>query len=115
MNDDEWMWTHRPSLRGDMTKVGNTHRHLKPTLVKIPPYARFVVPFAGRSIANTTRSMSGFCHPLRHDTKQTGPSEPVFVSTHKEPLTNEAGSSAGDDVDCGWLVSARSVPLPRSR
>lgn len=45
MNEDEW--TRRfihPYV--DFKKAADTHGHLRPTLVKVPPYSTFVVPFA---------------------------------------------------------------------
>lgn len=45
MNDDEWMRRFVHPYAG-LPKVEGTHGHLKPTLVRISPYATFVVPFA---------------------------------------------------------------------
>jgi hypothetical protein len=45
MNDDEWTRRFVHPYAG-IKKADETHGHLKPTLVKIPPYATFVVPFA---------------------------------------------------------------------
>ncbi|CAJ6802811.1 AAA ATPase [Burkholderia pseudomallei] len=40
-------WTRRfVHPYADIKKAKDTHGHLKPTLVKVPPYATFVVPFA---------------------------------------------------------------------
>lgn len=45
MNDDEWTRRFVHPYAG-IKKAAETHGHLKPTSVKIPPYATFVVPFA---------------------------------------------------------------------
>lgn len=45
MNDAEWSRRFVHPYAG-INKAEGTHGHLKPTLVKIPPYATFVVPFA---------------------------------------------------------------------
>jgi hypothetical protein len=45
MNDAEWTRRFIHPYAG-IKKAEATHGHLKPTLVKIPPYATFVVPFA---------------------------------------------------------------------
>lgn len=45
MNEEEWT---RRFLHpyAELKKAAETHGHLKPTSVKVPPYATFVVPFA---------------------------------------------------------------------
>ncbi len=45
MNDAEWTRRFVHPYAG-IKKAAGTHGHLKPTTVKIPPYATFVVPFA---------------------------------------------------------------------
>ena len=45
MNDDEWSRRFVHPYAG-IKKAEETHGHLKPTVVKVPPYATFVVPFA---------------------------------------------------------------------
>ena len=45
MNDEEWSRRFVHPYAG-IKKAEETHGHLKPTLVKIPSYATFVVPFA---------------------------------------------------------------------
>ncbi|WP_049105279.1 hypothetical protein, partial [Burkholderia cenocepacia] len=45
MNDEEWARRFVHPYAG-IKKAEETHGHLKPTLVKIPSYATFVVPFA---------------------------------------------------------------------
>ncbi|WP_083965572.1 AAA family ATPase [Dokdonella koreensis] len=45
MNDEEWSRRFVHPYAG-IKKADDTHGHLKPTLVKIPSYATFVVPFA---------------------------------------------------------------------
>ena len=45
MNEEEWSRRFVHPYAG-IKKADTTHGHLKPTLVKIPPYATFVVPFA---------------------------------------------------------------------
>lgn len=45
MNEEEWSRLFVHPYAG-IKKAEETHGHLKPTLVKIPPYATFVVPFA---------------------------------------------------------------------
>lgn len=54
MNDTEWTRRFVHPYAG-IKKATGTHGHLKPTTVKIPPYATFVVPFAWmlRSEQNT--------------------------------------------------------------
>jgi hypothetical protein len=45
MNDEEWTRRFKHPYAG-IKKAEETHGHLKPTLVKVPSYATFVVPFA---------------------------------------------------------------------
>ncbi|MDE2822640.1 MAG: ATP-dependent RecD-like DNA helicase [Chloroflexota bacterium] len=45
MNRAEWTRRFRHPY-GDIPKAAETHGHLKPTLVKVPPFATFAVPFA---------------------------------------------------------------------
>lgn len=45
MNEEEWTRRFVHPYAG-IKKADETHGHLKPTLVKVPPYATFVVPFA---------------------------------------------------------------------
>jgi hypothetical protein len=45
MNSDEWIRRFVHPYSG-IKKAAETHGHLKPTAVKVPPYATFVVPFA---------------------------------------------------------------------
>ena len=45
MNEEEWTRRFKHPYAG-IKKAEETHGHLKPTLVKIPAYATFVVPFA---------------------------------------------------------------------
>lgn len=45
MNANEWT-RHFAHPYADIKKAAETHGHLKPTLVKVPPYSTFIVPFA---------------------------------------------------------------------
>jgi hypothetical protein len=45
MNASEWVRRFEHPYAG-IKKAGDTHGHLKPTSVKVPPFATFVVPFA---------------------------------------------------------------------
>ncbi|HEV2682714.1 MAG TPA: AAA family ATPase [Rhodanobacter sp.] len=85
MNDDEWMrrFVHPYA---DMAKVEGTHGHLKPTLVKIPPYATFVVPFAWMLRSEQGALDERLPAPLPLDEDPPFPSPWVFGRERQEAI-----------------------------
>jgi hypothetical protein len=85
MNDKEWSRRFVHPYAG-ITKAEDTHGHLKPTLVKIPSYATFVVPFAWMLKSEQDAIDQRLPTPLPPDEKAPFNSSWVFGRERQEAI-----------------------------
>jgi ATP-dependent exoDNAse (exonuclease V) alpha subunit len=85
MNPDEWgrLFEHPYA---SIPKAASTHGHLKPTLVKVPPYATFAVPFAWMLRSAQRKIDEQLPQPLPEDDDPPFPSPWVFNRPRQEAL-----------------------------
>lgn len=87
MNDAEW--TRRfVHPYADISKAAGTHGHLKPTSVKIPPYATFVVPFAWMLQSEQKAIDERLPTPIPPDDESPFKSPWVFGRARQEAILN---------------------------
>lgn len=100
MNEHEWSRTFRHAYQ-DNKSTQETHGHLLPTTVKMPPFSTFAVPFASMLRSNQDAIEAGLPQPLPPDEASPfpTPSPWVFGKARQEALSNlffdrvKAGSS----------------------
>ena len=85
MNKDEWLRRFVHPYAG-IKKAEDTHGHLKPTLVKIPSYATFVVPFAWMLCSEQKAIDSRLPTPLPPDEESPFTSPWVFGRERQEAI-----------------------------
>lgn len=87
MNPDEWSraFVH-PYV--DIPKAAESHGHLRPTVVKVPPYATFAVPFAWMLRREQKAIEEKLPEPLPTDEDPPFPSPWVFGRARQEALLN---------------------------
>jgi hypothetical protein len=85
MSPEEWTRRFTHPYAGTK-KAEETHGHLVPTLVKVPPYATFVVPFAWM-LSNEQKAIDAkLPEPLPSDEEAPFPSPWVFGRARQEAL-----------------------------
>ncbi len=88
MNEQEWIRTFvHPYM--DIQAAAATHGHLKPTVLKVPPYTTFAVPFAWMLTEEQARINKLLPNPLPHDVKAPFKTSWVFGSARQEALSKE--------------------------
>lgn len=87
MNDAEWTRRFVHPYAG-IKKAAGTHGHLKPTTVKIPPYATFVVPFAWMLRSEQNAIDERLPTPLPPDDVSPFASPWVFGRARQEAVLN---------------------------
>src|SRR5680860_1052403 len=89
MNEREWMRTLRhPYEELNLKGARETHGHLLPTPLKVPPFTTFAVPFHWMLRDNQTDIESKFPDPLPQDVAPPFKSPWVFGRERQEALTN---------------------------
>ena len=100
MNEHDWSRTFKHAYQ-DIESANETHGHLLPTTVKLPPFSTFAVPFASMLRSSQEAIEAGLPQPLPPDEKApfAKPTSWVFGKARQEALLNlffdqvKAGSS----------------------
>lgn len=85
MNEEEWVRLLKHPYQ-DNTKAKETHGHLKPTFIKIPPYSAVAVPFAGMLKNNQKTIEEKLPYQLPEDDEAPFPTPWVFGRERQEAL-----------------------------
>lgn len=87
MNRSAWCRVFKHPYQGS-AKTQETHGHLKPTLVKVPPYSAFAVPFLWMLRSNQDAIDESLPEPLPPDEEPPFKSAWVFGRERQEALCN---------------------------
>jgi ATP-dependent exoDNAse (exonuclease V) alpha subunit len=110
MNEDEWI---RRFIHpyAEIKKAADTHGHLKPTLVKVPPYATFVVPFAWMLRSEQGAIDERLPTPLPPDEESPFASPWVFGRARQEAILKLFSSRLTPDHSLVFFYSKEGQPL----
>lgn len=87
MNEGEWLRVFKHPYT-DIKKAADTHGHLKPTAVKVPPYSAFAVPFAWMLNSEQKAIDERLPNPLPPDEKAPFQSAWVFGRARQTALVD---------------------------
>lgn len=110
MNEREWSRRFIHPYR-DNKKAQGTHGHLKPKILKIPPYSTFAVPFAGMLKENQRGIESSQPEPLPLDTKAPFHSPWVFGHARQEALLELTFKKLIKDKSLVFFYTKEGHPL----
>ncbi|QQA41784.1 AAA family ATPase [Pelagovum pacificum] len=110
MNDEEWTRRFVHPYAG-IKKAAETHGHLKPTAVKVPPYATFVVPFAWMLRSEQSGIDQRLPTPLPADEKSPFASPWVFGRARQEAILNLFSSRLTPDRSLVFFYCKEGQPL----
>lgn len=110
MNDEEWSRRFVHPYAG-IAKAEDTHGHLKPTLVKIPAYATFVVPFAWMLKSEQEAIDGRLPTPLPPDDEAPFNSPWVFGRERQEAILKLFASRLTPDRSLVFFYCKEGQPL----
>lgn len=110
MNDNEWVRRFVHPYK-DSEKTAKTHGHLKPTLLKVPPYTTFAVPFSWMLRVNQKAIDASQPTPLPPDEKPPFHSSWVFGRARQEALVDLVFKRVTPDKSLIFFYTKEGHPL----
>ena len=110
MNDTGWIRRFVHPYK-DSEKTAKTHGHLKPTLLKVPPYTTFAVPFSWMLRENQKTIDASQPAPLPLDEKPPFHSAWVFGRDRQEALVNLVFKRVTPDKSLIFFYTKEGHPL----
>ena len=110
MNSTEWVRRFVHPYK-DSEKTAKTHGHLKPTLLKIPPYTTFAVPFSWMLRENQKTIDASQPTPLPPDEKPPFHSAWVFGRARQEALVDLVFNRVTPDKSLIFFYTKEGHPL----
>jgi hypothetical protein len=110
MNEEEWTRRFVHPYAG-IKKADETHGHLKPTLVKVPPHATFVVPFAWMLRSEQEAIDERLPTPLPLDEKSPFTSPWVFGRERQEAILKLFSSRLTPERSLVFFYCKEGQPL----
>ena len=105
-------WTRRFKHRyAEINKATETHGHLMPTLVKVPPFATFAVPFAWMLRSEQEAIDKKLPSPLPLDEKSPFKSAWVFGRARQEAILNFFSSRLSPERSLVFFYCKEGQPL----
>jgi hypothetical protein len=110
MNDEEWTRRFKHPY-AEIKKAADTHGHLKPTLVKVPQYATFAVPFAWMLRSEQEAIDERLPTPLPEDEESPFSSPWVFGRERQEALLKLFSSRLTPERSLVFFYCKEGQPL----
>jgi hypothetical protein len=110
MNEAEWRRRFEHPYQNNK-KTASTHGSLKPTVVKVPPYSTFAVPFAWMLRENQDRIQAACPEQLPPDAEAPFDTPWVFGTDRQEALSNRVFGHLKDEQSLVFFYCKEGQPL----